>query len=82
VSEGENGRWAGRAKISARHGRAIHMWPIRAGFEPRRECGLAPDRVSPYPLVPSGNAFKATNDNAETPLPGKANPQFVLLALL
>jgi hypothetical protein len=36
----------GGAKISARHGRAIHMWPIRAGFEQRRGFGLAQDRIA------------------------------------
>jgi hypothetical protein len=48
-----------------------------------RAVGVASPRIvfAITPLFRSGNAFRATNENAETLLPGKANPRSVLLAL-
>jgi hypothetical protein len=72
----------GRAKISARDGLIIWMSHSRAGFEPRHVVGFAVDRIVANPHLSLLHGFNATSDNAETLLPGTANPRRAPRALL
>lgn len=58
------------------------MMHIRAGFEPQRVVGFAVDRIVANPHLSLLHGFNATSDNAETLLPGTANPRRAPPALL